>query len=130
MEQTRGEWLVRQMERRGIGVRQVADALEVTTQTVYGWQNSKTVINEDRVPRLAETLGISVIEARRGLGLWVPDGVETTLEVDELEAAEKILEAALVEVRRRKEEREVSSSNVTTDTPEVSSRRATGDSTE
>ncbi|HEY9371983.1 helix-turn-helix transcriptional regulator [Streptomyces sp.] len=71
-----GTWLALQMERRQISVRQIADAMEVTTQTVYGWQNDRAAINEARVPRLAEVLGVSELEARRGLGYWVPD--ETT----------------------------------------------------
>ena len=74
MSETRGEWLTRQMERRDISVRQLADALNVATQTVYNWQSDKTVINEDRVPRLASVLGMTEVEARRGLGYWVPEG--------------------------------------------------------
>lgn len=69
-----GQWLTRQIERRGMSVRRFADELGVTTQTVYAWQNDRTVISEERVPRLAEALGVPEIEARRGLGYWVPDG--------------------------------------------------------
>jgi len=68
-----GQWLTRQLERRDISVRRFADAMQVTTQTIYAWQNNRTVVNEDRVPRLSEILGISETEARRGLGYWVPD---------------------------------------------------------
>jgi len=98
METTRGEWLTRQMERRQISVRQIADALDVATQTVYNWQSSKSVINEDRVPRLAEVLGVSEMEARRGLGFWVPDAGETMppeLDRDQLrEALRRFRQAA------------------------------------
>lgn len=68
-----GAWLTRQLERKDISVRRFADAMEVTTQTVYAWQNDRTVINEGRILRLSEVLGISEIETRRALGLWVPE---------------------------------------------------------
>lgn len=71
-----GRWLTRQMERRGINARRFADEMRVTTQTIYAWQNDRTVISEERVPRLAEVLGVSELEARRGLGYWVPAGDE------------------------------------------------------
>lgn len=74
METMRGEWLARQMDRRQISVRQLADALNVATQTVYNWQSGKSVINEERIPALAEVLGVSELVARRGLGYWVPEG--------------------------------------------------------
>lgn len=67
-----GEWLTRQMDRQGVSVAQVASALDVTTKTVYYWRGNKTDVSEERVPRLAEVLGISELEARRGLGFWVP----------------------------------------------------------
>lgn len=113
METTRGDWLKRQMARRDISVRQIADALDVTTQTVYGWQNSKTVISEDRVPRLAEMLGISEIEARRGLGYWVPDEgmVEQSSEdedEDEIDRQLDIMRAAIAKVERLKRGRSAS----------------------
>jgi len=82
MAQTHGAWLTAQMERRNMNVRQLADALEVTTQTVYGWQNGRTVVNEERIPRIAEVLGVSEIEARRGLGYWVPVEGERPEELD------------------------------------------------
>lgn len=62
-----------------MNVRQLADALNVATQTVYNWQSDRTVISEERVPHLAEVLGVSELEARRGLGYWVPDESTPTL---------------------------------------------------
>lgn len=70
--ESKGGWLTRQMERESASVRRVADAMGVTTKTVYEWLNGKTAVSEERVPRLAEVLGVSEIEARRGLGYWVP----------------------------------------------------------
>jgi transcriptional regulator with XRE-family HTH domain len=71
---TPGAWLTRQMEARRLSVRQLADALAVTTQTIYDWRGDRAAISEERVPRLAAVLGVSEIEARRGLGYWVPEG--------------------------------------------------------
>lgn len=69
-----GAWLTHQMERRSISVQRIAEALSVTEKTVYYWRNDKTTVSEERVPRLAAVLGVSEIEARRGLGYWIPEG--------------------------------------------------------
>jgi transcriptional regulator with XRE-family HTH domain len=61
------------MERRNVSVPALAEALDVTEKTIYYWRNDKTTVSEARIPKLAEALGISEIEARRGLGHWVPD---------------------------------------------------------
>lgn len=78
------------MERRQIGVRQIADALEVTTQTTYAWINGKTAISEERVPQLAGILGVSELEARRGLGFWVPDETAEPPELDKEQMREAL----------------------------------------
>lgn len=75
--QTPGAWLARQMERRNTSVQQLAEALGVTGKTIYYWRDDKTAVSEERVPRLAEVLGVSEVEARRGLGYWVPDPGES-----------------------------------------------------
>lgn len=72
-DETPGVWLTRRMEIRSTSVRQLADAMNVTTQTVYDWRGDRAAINEERIPLLAATLAISEIEARRGLGYWVPE---------------------------------------------------------
>lgn len=69
---TAGAWLTRQMERRSIGVQQLADALGVTGKTIYYWRDDKATVSEERIPRLAEVLGLTEIATRRGLGYWVP----------------------------------------------------------
>lgn len=93
-----GAWLTQQMERKQISARHLADTLGIATQTVYSWQNGKTSVNEDRVPRLAAVLGVSEIEARRGLGYWVPTGEEPSppdLDRDQLrEALRRFRQAA------------------------------------
>lgn len=68
-----GQWLTRQMERKDLGVRQLARALDVTEKAIYEWRGDRTAISEVRVSKLAEVLGVSELEARRGLGYWVPE---------------------------------------------------------
>lgn len=71
-----GAWLTRQMERKNISVRQLAEALGVTEKTIYFWRDDKTAVSEPRIPALAEILGLTEIATRRGLGYWVPKGSE------------------------------------------------------
>lgn len=86
-----GAWLRRHRELRGLSVRDLAASMDVTTQVVYEWQSGKSAVSEPRVEQLAEALGVSVVDARRGLGFWVGDdvaGIPTwklrTLSADEL----------------------------------------------
>jgi transcriptional regulator with XRE-family HTH domain len=98
-----GEWLARQIGRRGVTVRQIAEALGVTTKTVYDWQSGKTAISEERVPRLAEILSVSELEARRGLGFWVPSGDEPPpidSRLDEMETLARSLLDLVEEIRK------------------------------
>lgn len=74
--QSAGAWLTRQMERRSISVRHMAAQMNVADKTVYDWRGDRGVISEERVPLLAQVLGMTEIETRRGLGFWVPDGDE------------------------------------------------------
>lgn len=109
MAPPRGTWLTQQMERRQLSVRALADALSVTSKTVYDWRDGRTAISEERIPQLAEVLRVTEIEARRGLGFWVP-----TIEAgnhprpDDLATIERLLEQAMAELARLKEEREIS----------------------
>jgi transcriptional regulator with XRE-family HTH domain len=86
-----GQWIREQREARGLSVREFAAEMDVATQVIYEWQNGKSAVSEQRVEQLAEVLGVSIIEARRNLGYWVPeevDGIPTwrlrTLTEDEL----------------------------------------------
>ena len=104
---TRGDWLKSHMDRRQISVRQLADALQVTSKTIYDWRDDRTAISEERVPRLAEVLGVSELEARRGLGFWVPEATpgETEPDDEDLDAVEALLEQAIAELNRLKQRR-------------------------
>jgi len=83
-----GQWLTRQMNQADIGVRRLADALGVTEKAIYEWRGDRTSISEARVKPLADVLGVSEIEARRGLGYWTPgegDGAKPARNPDELD---------------------------------------------
>lgn len=87
------------MERRDVSIQRIAEALGVTEKTVYYWRNGKTTVSEERIPRLAEVLGVSELEARRGLGYWVPEGptgaAGPELDVDQLrDALQRFRQAA------------------------------------
>lgn len=68
-----GQWLRGERERQGMTVRQLAAALDVATQVVYGWQNGKNAVSDANAAHLAELWGLPELEVRRNLGLWVPD---------------------------------------------------------
>jgi transcriptional regulator with XRE-family HTH domain len=101
--ESNGQWLTRQMDRRGVTVKQVAEALGVTDKTVYYWRGDKTAISEERVPQLAKVLGVSELAARSGLGFWVPEGDEpppVDRRLDEMEALARSLLDLVEEIRR------------------------------
>lgn len=102
-----GSWLTRQMERRSMTVRHLAEAMGVTGKTVYDWRDDRTIISEARVPLLAQLLSTSEIDARRGLGYWVPD--ENTeppaMDAEELARIETLLAEAIAELNRLKRKR-------------------------
>lgn len=100
---TAGEWLTRQMNNKGMSVRQLANELGVTGKTVYDWRDNRTAISEARIPKIAEELGVSEIEARRGLGYWVPqdgDDEPPASNADELDELVADLTAVLERIRR------------------------------
>lgn len=86
-----------------MSVRQLADALDVATQTVYNWQSGKSVINEDRVPQLAAALDLSVVETRRGLGFWVNEQGEAPAGTVSLEELRELREQVVAVLNRIEE---------------------------
>lgn len=103
-----GAWLTGQMERKGISVRRIAEAMDVTTQTVYDWRGDRASVSEARVPLLAQVLGMTEIEARRGLSYWVPDEnseQRPAMDAEELARVETLLAEALAELNRLKHKR-------------------------
>ena len=70
-----GRWLREQRRKRGFSSaaafgREVGASKEV----VSAWELGRFAIPDNRAEAIAETLGVSVLETRRGLGMWVPPG--------------------------------------------------------
>lgn len=86
-----GEWLRRELSRRGISVRQATEAVGLkATQAVYAWMSDKAAPTDEAAARLAELLDVPETDVRRRFGLWVPtetDGSGPELDRDQLRAA-------------------------------------------
>lgn len=54
----------------------LARALGINQASISAYETGKTPLPEDRIPAFANALRIPVIDLRRGLELWVPDGLE------------------------------------------------------
>lgn len=69
------DWVREHRERAGMSVTEFARALDVTNAAVYAWQNPDDPARpgEQRVPKLAEILGVTETEVRRALGYWVDE---------------------------------------------------------
>jgi transcriptional regulator with XRE-family HTH domain len=71
-DETPGDWLRGEMERRGLTAADVASAAGVkSTQAVYTWLNGKSTPKAEAIERIASLLDISVAEVRQRMGLWV-----------------------------------------------------------
>ena len=71
--QAAGRWLRDQRRRRGFEtVGEFARALDVDPSRVSNYERGKSKVPDDRADRIAELFGMSVIEVRRQLGLWLP----------------------------------------------------------
>ncbi len=44
--------------------------------SISNYETGKNTVPEDRVEDLAQALKLDIIDVRRGLGLWVPEGYE------------------------------------------------------
>lgn len=71
-----GEWLRRARKRGGYRTAvALADALGIDRSMVSRYESGISEVDDDRAQQIAEVLGLSLIEVRRGLGLWVPTEV-------------------------------------------------------
>ncbi len=71
-----GEWLRSTRERAGLTTAALAAALGVHQTSISNYETGKNTVPDDRVEDLAQALKLDIIDVRRGLGLWVPEGYE------------------------------------------------------
>lgn len=96
-----GRWLRAERIRRGFDtLGKFARALEVDPSRVSNYETGKSEVPDDRAQKIADVLGMDIIEVRRNLGLWVPPDrartseelrAETDANLDELEAAVELI---------------------------------------
>ena len=89
-EMSAGEWLRREMERRDVTTRDVAEAVGLRDQAVYYWLTGRTAPKDEAAAKLAELLRVPEVEVRRRFGLWVPGDDQlqpAELDRDQLRAA-------------------------------------------
>jgi transcriptional regulator with XRE-family HTH domain len=97
------------MERRQLTTHEVAEVVGLRDQAVYYWLTNRTAPKDDAAGKLAEVLGVPEIEVRRRFGLWVPDESEPAArDDDEIDAALKVMRAAIEELERIKRDRNAS----------------------
>lgn len=55
---------------------ELATAVDTHQQSISSYETGKYSFPEDKIDALARAFRMDVIEVRRGLGLWVPEGYE------------------------------------------------------
>lgn len=69
-----GQWLRTTRERKGFStLNQFAQELGIDPSQLSRYELGTSAISNERAERIAAVLGLSIIETRRGLQLWVPD---------------------------------------------------------
>lgn len=108
-QEVAGRWLRQARERRGFAtVGALARRLGVSESLVSRYETGLSSISDERAEQIADALGMGIMEVRRGLGLWVPDGpVEgrdlESMNLDELVAmAEGLLDQIEAKLPPRK----------------------------
>lgn len=71
-----GAWLRVQREARGLTGRALAELVGVAAPQISNYETGRTAVDDERAEGIARALGLDIIDVRRGLGLWVPDGLE------------------------------------------------------
>lgn len=72
-----GRWLREARKKAGYETTtDFAQAINVHQGTVSAYEIGRQSVDEERVEDIARALGLDVIDVRRGLGMWVPAGLE------------------------------------------------------
>lgn len=102
-----GEWLRRELSRRGISVRAATEAVGLkATQAVYAWMSDKAAPTDEAATKLAALLDVPEVEVRRRFGLWVPGDAEAQPARDTAELEEIMTDLTQVLERFRRWRRE------------------------
>jgi transcriptional regulator with XRE-family HTH domain len=67
-----GEWLRAQREQRRLTVTEFAGLVGVHPSQVSKYEHGLVGIEDERAERIADALGLSLLEVRKRVGLWVP----------------------------------------------------------
>lgn len=105
-----GEWLRAARARRYPKAADFARDLDISTSLLSRYETGGSEVPDDKAERIAQALGLDIIEVRRNLGLWVPAGdppAEMTDEEHEaiLSHAEDLARQAQELMRRIQESR-------------------------
>jgi len=74
-----GRWLREQRQRAGFATAaEFGRAIGVSKEVVSNYEVGRSSVPDDRAEKIADVLGMDIIEVRRGLGLWVPDDRPTS----------------------------------------------------
>src|SRR5215472_15303601 len=75
---TAGRWLVKQRSLVGryATAAEFARALGTSAANVSNYETGKAEVSDDMAERIADVLGLPILDVRRGLGLWVPKAGE------------------------------------------------------
>lgn len=74
-----GQWLRGQREQRGWTGQQLADLVGVTRMQISSYERGRDRVSDERAEDIARALSMNIIDVRRGLGLWLPDGLEARI---------------------------------------------------
>jgi transcriptional regulator with XRE-family HTH domain len=114
-----GRWLRGARERRGYQTAaDFARALQVDQSLISRYERGISAVGDERAEQIAQVLRMDIVDARRGLGLWVPresgSRAAHPAAVDDMELQELIAQAgdnpalrdALLAVKRMNEARQ------------------------
>lgn len=73
------EWLQAAREKAGYSATEFAKAIGAHQTSISNYENGKSAVPESKIEAIADALHLTVIDVRRGLGRWVPNGLEPRL---------------------------------------------------
>lgn len=71
-----GRWLRSTREQAGYSASEFAQAIGAHQTSVSNYETGRSAVPEAKLDAIAQALRLTLIDVRRGLGLWVPDGLE------------------------------------------------------